>query len=142
MIEKILSYKTLLSNIVTTSENAFSLVMNRSLHATLIKICTSGDDPLSQLMKCTTTTTSLCSHPLFGLHPARGGIQFHPFISSSLPCQMPFCQTAPLLPSVKQQQNVMGHWWEGSTSTASDIVGQHHKTGGIRFRAAFIKYIV
>ena len=50
----------------------------------------------------------------------------------------------PLLPSVTQQQNTMGYWWEGSASTAvpptsaSDIVGQHHQAGGIMFGAAFI----
>ena len=46
---------------------------------------------------------------------------------------MAFGQTAPLLPSVTQQQNVMEYWWEGSTSTAtpqlpaSDTVSQHNK---------------
>ena len=40
--------------------------------------------------------------------------------------------------------NVMGYWWEGSTSTAitptsaSDIVGQYNKIGGITSRAALI----
>ena len=54
------------------------------------------------------------------------------------------CQTAPLLPSVTQQQNVMECWWEGSTSTAipppsaSDVMGQHNTTGGINFGAALI----
>jgi len=33
-------------------------------------------------------------------------------------CQTPFCQIAPLLPSVAWQQNVGEYWWEGSTSTA------------------------
>ena len=52
---------------------------------------------------------------------------------------MPFCQTAPPLLSATQQQNVMGYWWKGSTSTAipptatSDVVGQHNKIGGITF---------
>jgi len=47
----------------------------------------------------------------------------------------------PLLPFVIQQQHVMEHWQEGSTSTvipstsASDVVGQQNKTGGITFRA-------
>jgi len=37
----------------------------------------------------------------------------------------------------------MEYWWEGSTSTvipptsASDIIRQHNKIGGITFRAAF-----
>jgi len=37
-----------------------------------------------------------------------------------LPCQMPFCQTAPLLPFVTWQQNVMEYCQEGSASTAYD----------------------
>jgi len=102
--------------------------------------------------------TSLCSHLLFGLQKrsARvnecqwvpfflyGGIQFPTFASYALPCQTPFCQTTPLLPSVTGQQHVMGYWWEGSTSTAiaptsaSDIVGQHHQIGGITFTAALL----
>jgi len=114
----------------------------------------------------TPPTTSLCSHPLFGLqkrsarvdeclrlsffpHP---GIQWHASASHALPCQTPFCQTAPLLPSVTQQRHVTEYWWEGSTTTAipptstSDILGKYNKIGGITFRAspvgdiAFKKY--
>ena len=54
-----------------------------------------------------------------------------------MPCQTSFCQTAPLLPSVTQQQDVREYWWEDSTSTAipptatSDIVDQHSKVGVI-----------
>ena len=108
----------------------------------------------------TTPTTSLCSHPLFGLHKCSArisecqyipffflhrGIQWHFIASSIFPCQISFCQTVPLLPSATQQQHTMGYWWEGSTSTAiptisaSDIVGQHNKIGHISFRAALIK---
>ena len=47
-----------------------------------------------------------------------GGIQLHTFTSYTLPCQMPFCLTDPLLPSVTQQYNVMEYWREDSTSTA------------------------
>ena len=59
-----------------------------------------------------------------------GGIQCHTPAPSTFPCQMLFCPTLPLLPSVTQQQNAMGYWREGSTSTAapptsaSDIMGQ------------------
>ena len=59
---------------------------------------------------------------------------------------MPFYPTPPLLSPVTQQWNVMGYWWEGSASTAipltfaSDIVRQHHKIGGIAFRAALLPY--
>ena len=46
----------------------------------------------------------------------------------TLPCQISFFQTAPLLFSMPQQQNVKEYWWEGSTSTitppasSSDII--------------------
>jgi len=58
---------------------------------------------------------------------------------------MPFCQTAPLLPSVTRQQNVKEYWWEGSSPTAmpptsaSDAMGQHNKTGGITFGASLVQ---
>jgi len=55
---------------------------------------------------------------------------------SSLPCQKPFCLSAPLLPSVTQQQHVTEYWWEGSASPAissasSDVVRQHNNIVGI-----------
>jgi len=102
---------------------------------------------LLPLLKCTThcltvltstlwslQTFSKCQCVPFFLH---GGIWCCPFVSYALPCQTPFYQTAPLLPSVTQQQNVMEYWREGSASTAvpptsaSDVVGQHNKIGGI-----------
>jgi len=57
---------------------------------------------------------------------------------------MPFCQAAPLLPSVTRRQNGMEYWWEGSASiavpptSAYDIVGQQNNIGGITFGAAFV----
>jgi len=45
-LEQILSYKTLFFNIVTTINYAFLPAMNKSLHAALVNICTSGADPL------------------------------------------------------------------------------------------------
>ena len=99
---------------------------------------------------------SLCNHPLFDLHKysasinecqwmqfiLHGEIQWCPFSSYTLPCQTPFCQTFPLLPSVAQQQNVMKYWWEDSIPTAipptsaSDFVSQHNEIGGIAFGVA------
>ena len=60
---------------------------------------------------------------------------------------MSFCQTAPLLPSVTQQQHGMGYLWESSASTSkppsvSDVMGQHNKIGGITFRAALVMITV
>ena len=87
------------------------------------------------------TSASECQWLTFFLH---GGIQSRTFAPYSLPCQTPLCQIAPLLPSVTQQQNVVGYWWEGSTSTAtpptstSGVTGQHHKVGGITFGVALI----
>ncbi len=57
---------------------------------------------------------------------------------------MPFSQTVPLLPSVTEQQNIMKFWWECPApaavprTPASDIVGQHNKTGGITSGAALV----
>ena len=104
-------------------------------------------------------TTSLCLHPLLGLYKPSAnvdecqwvpffpheGIQCHTFAPYALPCQTPFCQTAPPLPSVTWQQNVMTHWWEGSSSaavptSASDVVGQHNNRGGLAFGAAPVAY--
>jgi len=119
-----------------------------------IKICTSECDPLPPheppISSCATSTAGSpsmfrkqeCQLVLFLL---QGGIQFYPFASLILPCQIPLCQSAPLLPSVTQQQHGMGCWWEGSTSAAipptaaSDIMGWHNKTGGITFGAALIE---
>ena len=103
-------------------------------------------------------STSLCSHLQFGLHQRsasisgcnffpHGGVQWHTFASSSLPYQMPLCQTSPLLPSAAQQQHIMEYWWEGSPSNAipplpstSDVLGQQSKTGGVTFGAALVHY--
>ena len=103
-------------------------------------------------------TDLLSSHPLFGLHKCsasfdecqwvnffpHGGIQWCTFASYAVLCHMPFCQTAPLLPSVTWQEHVMEYWWESSTSTAIPptstfgFMGQHTKTGSIAFGAAFV----
>jgi len=92
------------------------------------------------LVKCTThcltvlTSTfwspsasiSACHWVTLYLH---GGIQFQTFTSYTLSRQVPFCQSAPLLPSVTWQPHIMEYWWESSTPTAvsptsaSDIVG-------------------
>ena len=120
--------KTLFFNIVTTLTNAFLTMMNKSLHAMLLKICTSGGDPLSPLLKHTTTT----SHPLTGSSQTfskcwwtsvsavfpHERIQWHTCASYTLPCQTPFCQSAPPLQFLTQQQNSTEYWPEGSASTA------------------------
>lgn len=114
--------------------------------------------PLQGTQSSTEQSLSLCTEP-----PATGwslwtpskcqwmslgSIFFHmekcknTFASCTLPDQVPFCQTAPWLPSVTQQPNVMGYWWGGSApisippASPFDVVGQHHRTGGITFGAA------
>ena len=134
--------------------------MNKRLHAVLVKICMAIWNMACLSQRCchcgsAPCTTFLCSCPLFGLHKRSAsanecqwvpffpheGIQWHTSVSYVLPCQMPFCQTAPLLPSVTVKQNVLEYWWEGSSSTAippfaSDVACQHNKTGGITFGAS------
>ena len=116
--------------------------------------------PLCHRCHCQNTppTASLWSHPLFDLHKCsssisecqwvpfflHGGVQWHTFTSYALPRQMPFYQAACLLPSVTRRQHVMEYWWEGSASSAmpptsaSDVMGQHSKIGGITFWAALV----
>ena len=135
---------------------AFLPAMNKSLHVPLVKIFTRGGDPLFHGVW--PYTASLCSHPLYSIqkHLTRvsecqwmpffphGGIQWHTFASYGLLCQPSACQAAPLLPSVTLQKNVAWYWQKGSTSTAippvsaSGIMGQHNKIGGITFGAAFV----
>ena len=132
MIEQILSYTTLFFNIITTISYAFLPVMNKSLHAVLIKICVAIQN-MACLSLC---NVSGCQWVTFFLHR---GIQWHSYAHL---WQTPLCQTAPLLPSVAQQQNRIECCWEGSDSTAIPstsilyVVGQHHKIGGITFGAA------
>ena len=154
--------KTLFFNIVTTLTNAFLTMMNKSLHAMLLKICTSRGDPLSHCHHCwnAPSNTSLCSHPLFGLHKHSSSIkecQWMPFFFnmekfSDTPLlhlqscvrhhfiRLPLCcymlhgnkmswnigeKVQPLLPYAIRKR-----------TSASDIVGQYNKIGGITFRAA------
>ena len=127
--------------------------MNKNLNAACIRICCC-------CYHCWNTppTASLCSHPVTGFCKSSGivnecqwvqffpykGIQWHTFASYTFPCQMSFCQTAPLLPSVTWQQNVMEYWQEGSASTTipptsiTDVMGQHNNIGGITFGAALV----
>jgi len=100
-------------------------------------------------------TDSLRWYPLVGLHKhsvsmnASGcrfflhrRIQLYHFASYVFPCQMPFCQAAPLLPSVTGWQNVMEYWWEGLTSTVipststSGTMSQHKQTRDILILAS------
>lgn len=66
---------------------------------------------------------------IFFLH---NEIQWYIFISYTVPCLMPFCQSVLLLQSVTWQQNVKDYCWEGSTSTVppcvSDVMDQYTKT--------------
>ena len=74
-MEQILNYKTLFSCIDTTIIYAFSLEMDKKLHAMLVKICTSGGELLLSplLLKCT-TQPSLWSYPLFDLHQSSASV--------------------------------------------------------------------
>ena len=66
MIEQILSCRTVLFNIFTTISYMLLQTMIKSLHAALIKICTSIGDPLplSPLLKCTTCCLTVLASTL------------------------------------------------------------------------------
>ena len=157
--------KRLFFNIVTTiSQSTQMSRLRRSLFhgVTAVHGCLEHSlsfTSFSPLLKCTTHCLTVltstvwspstfsrfnvgeCQWELLFLH---GGIQWHTFTSSTLPCQTPICQNAPLLPSVTWQQHIMEYWWEGSPSAttpppfASDITAQHNKLRDITFVAALI----
>ena len=157
VFEKILTYKTLFFNILFMTSYAFHQRWTRACIP-----CLSKTTPVEVTRYChcwnVPPTTSVCSHPLFCLHKRsrrvnecqgvqfffpHGGVQWHTFAPSLLPCQIPLSQTAPLLPPVTWHQNVREYWWEDSASAAiltfaSDIVGQHNKIVDTAFGAAFI----
>jgi len=109
-----------------------------------------------RLLLCPTATrvvTSLCSHPLFGLHKHSvcvpidvmnnfflNGKTSLVHMHFSVRCY--FCQTAPLLPPFTWQQNITECWWKDLTTiksmSASDVMGQHNKIEGITFRATLV----
>jgi len=147
LIEQIFSFSTLFFNTITTITQFVLKIWSRCSSFCAVMVvhghleCGLSPTLLSPLLNCT-THFSLCSHPLFGLRKhsvgvgenqwvpffPHGGIQWCILVSYS---QTSFCQTAPLLLSVAQQQHVVEFWWEGSTSTAIppvfafDVVGQH-----------------
>jgi len=133
LTQQICSGKTLFFSIATTMSYAFLPPVNKGLRAALVNICTSGTDPLSlsPLLKCTThcltvLMATVWSPEMFSKYqrcqwvpfPPHGGIQWHIFVTYPLPCQTPFYQTAPLLPSFTKQQHRTEYWRDGSTSAA------------------------
>jgi len=119
LIEQILSYKKLFFNTVTAISSAFLPAMNKTLHAVLLKTCTSRGAPLfhscyggvaadmhhpsphSDIHCLVSINAQHASMDVSGCHFfLQGEIQWHTFVSYALPCQMTFCQTVPLLPSV------------------------------------------
>ena len=140
-MEKILSCRTIFYNIVIIASQSVWMSWPRhpSFHSvTDVHDCL--EHGLSFHHQChhhhhcwnAPPITSLCSHSLFGLHKCSASVdecqcvpfflhrqfKWHTIVSYLLPCHMPCCQTAPLLPSVTWQQNVVEYWWEGLTSTA------------------------
>ena len=106
MTEKIVSYKTLFFNILTTISYAFLPAMSKSLHATLVKICTCESDPLMAVTTAETQHPSPhCAHIycLVSINVQQTSMsvkgynfccmQKFTFASSSLPCQTSMCQT-------------------------------------------------
>ena len=112
LVEHMLSYRTLFFKIVTTISSAFSAAINKNLHAMVLKMYM-----VIWNVACLSSTVTVAEthHPqLTVLHCLVfidiqqasmnvGGcnfFQFHTFASYVLPCQMIFCQTAPLLPYI------------------------------------------
>lgn len=139
--------------------------MHNCLHVAPLKICMAIQN-VTCLLRCCChccsipPTASLCLHPLFGFNELASTEECHwmPFFSSwgtsvshlCYKCSSmsdPFCQTAPLLPAVTQQQHVVEYWQEGSTFTAIpptsafEVMGQYGRVGvspSVMFKNTFI----
>ena len=144
-------YKILFFNTATTTSDAFTPMMNKSLHAVTLKFCIRGADPLFYSTHCLTvfTSTVFVSISIQQVLNVNGCHFFHieefnfSMLRTYFHVNMPFCQTAPLLPSVAWQKNAMEYLWECSASTAipssaSVIVGHHNKIGDIIFVATLV----
>ena len=115
----------------TTASCAFLLVMNKSLHAMLIKICTNCAWPSGMWLAFHIPVTTAGTH-----HPLPHCAHIHYLVSKNFQqasmnvngrhlfymekfistpffythFQTPFCQTTPLLPSSTWPQNVTEYW--------------------------------
>ena len=97
---------------------AFSPVTNKSLHTTCKNLHHLTVLSFTVCFYKCSESINKCHWVQFFLH---GGIQWHTLASYTLPCQMSFSQTAPLLPPITRRQNIMEYWWEGSISTAISL---------------------
>ena len=100
-----------------------------------IKTCTSGVDHCHHCWNAEpplTVLTSTVWSPSVFINECQcvpllpyGGIQFQPFASYALPCQTHFCQSAPLLPSITQQQHGMESQLVGRLSLSCHTTSTH-----------------
>jgi len=141
MLQQVPSYTKLHFN------TAISLVISRSLHATLIKICTSRHDPwfhryYDSIVNAVHYPVFQCAHIHYSasinvqqaLLNITGCNLFHieefddTFTSYTPLYQTPLHQTVPLLPFITWQQHVREYQQEGLTSTPTNstahVVGQ------------------
>jgi len=150
-------------NIATTISFAFLPARNKSLHATLTKICTAICNMAWLSCPChhccnTIRTVSLCSHPLLSLHKYSARIDechwvpFFPswrnsvthlyFICTSMSDTiLSDCRSAAICHTAIKYNGILV---EGSTFTAtpptstSDVMGQQNKVGCVTFRATIV----
>ena len=144
LVEESLTCKTLLFNMITTSYTCLP-VMNKSLRAVLIKICTSRDDPhsLLPLLKCTTHCLTVLTPTIWSpsVFSKRWWMSVGAIFSSWRNSVTRLCFIHSFI-SVAWQQNVREYCWESLTSTAipptsaSEVTGQGNKIKVITFGAA------
>ena len=164
MIEQILSYRAPFFSIVTTISYVFLPV--KSLHATVVTVCISRGSTVSQLLPwpcCWNTphTASLCWRLLVSLHKHsaspnecqwvhfffymgkfndRALLHTH-FLVRHHSVRLPLC--CHLSHGNKMKCNIDGKVQPFTAippTSASDVMGQHDKIGGITFRAALVYY--
>jgi len=140
--------------LITTISFAFSPAINKRLHAVLVKICTSGGDPLLllPLLKCTTyhvtvLTSTVCSQQIFSkCHWILIGAIFSAWRNSVT--HLCFICTSMSDRSQRKISKCNGIMLESfklyciPPTSSSDIMGLHDKIEGINFGPALILYYI
>ena len=166
MIEQILSYKTLFFNIITPLANSWGWADQDNHHFVVWHLCLAFRN-MAHLSYCychcwnTSPTTSLYSYPLFSLHKISASVNlcqsvhffsawrksatYHCFICTSMWDAIESDCSSAAICHIETKCNGILVWRfhiychsTVSPTSASDVVDQHNKMGGIIFTAALV----
>ena len=136
-------------SIVNTTRYAFLPVMNKVLHAALIRICTIRGDQLPWVTTVETSlTASPCSHQLFGLYNCSASINECQWVQFFLHGGIPWhavasvvCPSAAICHMARKYNGILVvrlNLYCHPSNICLWHCGPNSKMGGITFRAALV----